>query len=288
MLVNRLLKNPICIFHPAKILLSRGQSTSSPQAAQDQPAPSKELISDNGSSPESITLWARFRVRGGEKPTELRKKGIVPGMISDFDAENRTQYNYYIALQGKEIWGHVTQMGRQGFMSRFYNLAIRDCSESDQIQKVIKVYPKKLYLIDGRRTILNVAFHRVRHNVKLRMIIPLKFRGRTVCPGLINGGTLWVLKKAVSCLVYPDKVPPYIEVDVSKLKIGERILMNNLNVDLASRRQAGYVVCEVKKYRLVRPNRSRSLARREFGDIVSLGHDSEGTSKNSQFWFLRS
>ncbi|MCO5602756.1 hypothetical protein L7F22_056894 [Adiantum nelumboides] len=148
----------------------------------------------------------------------------------------------------------------------------------DHVQKC------QLYLIDGRRTILNVAFHRVRHNVKLRMIIPLKFRGRTVCPGLINGGTLWVLKKAVSCLVYPDEVPPYVEVDVSKLKIGERILMNDLNVDLAS----SYVVCEVKKYRLVRPNRSRSLARQEYGDIVSLGHNSEETSKNSQFWFLRS
>ncbi|MCO5597425.1 hypothetical protein L7F22_051503 [Adiantum nelumboides] len=125
----------------------------------------------------------------------------------------------------------------------------------------------------------NVDDSRVRHNLKLRMIIPLKFKGRNVCLGLINGGTLWVLKKAV---------PPYVEVDVNKLKIEERILMNDLNVDLAFRRQAGYVVCKVKEYRLVRPNKLRSLARREFGEIVFLGRDSKGTSKNSQFWFLRS
>ncbi|MCO5587559.1 hypothetical protein L7F22_041509 [Adiantum nelumboides] len=50
--------------------------------------------------------------------------------------------------------------------------------------------------------------------------------------------------KAVSCLVYSDEVPPYVEVDVNKLKIGERILMNDLNVDLVSIHQASYVVCE--------------------------------------------
>ncbi|KAI5067538.1 hypothetical protein GOP47_0018066 [Adiantum capillus-veneris] len=273
MLVNRFLRYPISIFHSAQILLSRGRSTYAPQEAQEQPAPSKELISSNCSNSEIITLWASYRLRGGEKLHELRKKGMVASMVSDFDAENRTQYNHYIALQRKEVWGYVTQMGRQDFMSHFYNLALHEHPESDQIRHVIKVYPRKLYLINGRRTILNVAFVRARHNVKLRMIIPLKFRGRTVCPGLINGGKLVVLKKAVSCLVYPDEVPPYIEVDVSKLKVGERILLDDLNVDLASRRQAGYVVCEVKKYQLVRPSRSRSLAWREFPDIFTLDYD---------------
>lgn len=209
---------------------------------------------------EIITLWGSYRVRGG-KLQELRKNGMVPGIVSDYDAERGTNYNYYIALQRKEVWGHLTRMGRKDFMSRFYNLALRDRPDSDLIEHTVKVFPSKLYLIEGRRSILNLAFVRVRHNVKLRMIIPLKFRGRTVCPGLIKGGTLVVLKKALSCFVFPDEVPPYIEVDVSKLKVGDRILVNDLDVDLQYHRQAGHVVCEVKKYRFVRPNRSRSLAR---------------------------
>ncbi|KAH7374017.1 hypothetical protein KP509_17G083700 [Ceratopteris richardii] len=219
-----------------------------------------ESSGDSSTNSEIITLWGSYRVRSGELQA-LRKNGTVPGIISDFDAVKGTQYNYYIVLKRQEIWGLVTQMGRQKFMSRFYNLALRNCPESNEIQEVVKVYPRKLYLLDGKRTILNLAFVRVRCNVKLQMIIPLKFKGRTVCPGLINGGKLVVLKKAISCLVFPDEVPPYYEVDVSKLNVGDRILMNDLNVHLRSRRQAGYVVCEIKKHGFVRPNRSRSLAR---------------------------
>lgn len=213
--------------------------------------------STSSEKPEVITLWASYRVRG--QPQELRKNGMIPGMVSDYDMETGTSYNDYIALQRKEIWGHLTRMGRKEFMSRFYNLELRDQPDSDDVENTIKVYPSKLYLIHGRRSILSLAFVRVRRNVKLRMIIPLKFKGRTVCPGIIRGGTLVVLKKSVSCYCLPDKVPSYIEVDVSKLNVGERILLNDLDLDLQYRRQAGLVVCEVKKYRSVIRNRSAAI-----------------------------
>ena len=68
-----------------------------------------------------------------------------------------------------------------------------------------------------------------------------------------------VLKKEVSCFVLPNEVPSYIEVDVSKLKVGDRILVNDLDLDLQYKRQAGLVICEVKKYRSVRRNRSGAI-----------------------------
>lgn len=196
-------------------------------------------------------LWAIYR--DPKQCLALRKAGMIPGIISDYDLQTGMNHNKLIALKRQEIWGLMTTIGKKDFMSRFYVLEIHEGLESEDVTTTLRVFPRKLYLLNGRREILNLAFVRVRRNVKLRMYIPLKFRGRTISPGLIEGGNLLVLKKGVSCYCLPDKVPPYIEVNVSKLKVGERILLNDLNLDLQYRRQASHVVCEiVKRFKTVK------------------------------------
>ena len=92
-----------------------------------------------------IPLWASYRERG-HPLQELRQKGMIPGMVSDYHVETGNQFNDFIALQRKEIWGHLTRMGRKEFMSRFYELQLREHPDSDKVERTIKVHPSKVFV----------------------------------------------------------------------------------------------------------------------------------------------
>eukprot|EP00249_Psilotum_nudum_P007170 c20364_g1_i1 orf=169-945(-) len=188
-------------------------------------------------------LWAMRRDRN--QKLVLKKIGMIPGIISDFNPEIGLNENQLIYLKRKQIWGLLTVMGKKPFMSRMYDMEIHTAPESEEVVAVEKVFPRRLYLMKGRREILNLALVKVRSDVKLKIHIPLKFMGRMVCPGLIEGGTLLIQKKTLSCLCFPDEIPSHIEVDVSKLNIGDRILVRDLQVDLQYKRQEIQVICEI-------------------------------------------
>lgn len=77
---------------------------------------------------------------------------------------------------------------------------------------------------------LNVTFIRAPSHALLKVDIPLVFRGDDVSPGLKKGAYLNTIKRTVKFLCPADVIPPYIDVDLSELDVGQKILMGDLKV----------------------------------------------------------
>jgi hypothetical protein len=107
--------------------------------------PQRPDSSSAGNPSCPIPLWASYRVRG-QALQELRNGGMIPGMVSDYHIESGDQINDFVALQRKEVWGHLTRMGRKAFMSAFYKLQLREHPGSDKVERTIKVHPSKVFL----------------------------------------------------------------------------------------------------------------------------------------------
>ncbi|KAK2973771.1 hypothetical protein RJ640_018979 [Escallonia rubra] len=88
----------------------------------------------------------------------------------------------------------------------------------------------QLHMHAGKHTVLNVTFIRAPSHALLKVEVPLVFIGDDVCPGLRKGAYFNVIKRKVKYLCPADIIPPYIEVDLSELDVGQKLVMGDLKV----------------------------------------------------------
>jgi large subunit ribosomal protein L25 len=77
--------------------------------------------------------------------------------------------------------------------------------------------------------LLHIDFHQINMNKNIETLVTIHFTGDPI--GVKEGGILQVETHAVQVRCMPKKLPNTIEVDVSKLGIGEHILVSDLKVD---------------------------------------------------------
>ncbi|XP_057847567.2 uncharacterized protein LOC131057409 isoform X1 [Cryptomeria japonica] len=184
---------------------------------------------------------------------QLRKAGRIPSII--FECENGQQggNKRLISVETKQIRNLLRKMGESFFRSRIYDIEVRSASDSEVIVEKGRVLPrleKKLvlgffiypvpvqcslfeYMVDINRAtdeIVNVTFIRAPSDAMLKVDIPLLYRGEDACTGIRKGGYLNTIKRTVKYLCPTDLVPPYIDVDLSELDVGQKILMRDLKV----------------------------------------------------------
>ncbi len=96
--------------------------------------------------------------------------------------------------------------------------------------------------------IVHVDFIELEADKKVRVNIPVNLFGRSV--GVLNGGKLQQIFRRVKVFAIPADLPDSIEVDISKLKIGQAIRISDINTDkLNILNAASAVVCSVKMAR---------------------------------------
>ncbi|KAK9671229.1 hypothetical protein RND81_12G014800 [Saponaria officinalis] len=66
----------------------------------------------------------------------------------------------------------------------------------------------------------------------LEVDVPVVFKGEDSCPGLQKGGQLKSIRTSLKYLCPAESIPQKIEVDVSNLDIGDKILLKDIQVDL--------------------------------------------------------
>ncbi|XXG55755.1 hypothetical protein AAC387_Pa03g3353 [Persea americana] len=76
--------------------------------------------------------------------------------------------------------------------------------------------------------ILNLVFVWVDGDSELNVDVPLVFKGEDVCPGLKKGGYLNTIRTSLKYLCPVEHIPPKIEVDLSNLDIGDKVLMSDV------------------------------------------------------------
>ena len=75
--------------------------------------------------------------------------------------------------------------------------------------------------------ILHADFRELTTGSKVRMDIPIKLLG--TAPGVMEGGVLVRKLRKVTIKALPKNMPEFLELDISKLKLGESLKVRDLN-----------------------------------------------------------
>ncbi len=74
--------------------------------------------------------------------------------------------------------------------------------------------------------ILHIDFYQLFDDKEVTMNIPVRLHGNS--PGVRNGGRLLFRKRKLAIRALPKFLPDFFDIDISKLKIGENILVESL------------------------------------------------------------
>ncbi len=77
--------------------------------------------------------------------------------------------------------------------------------------------------------ILHIDFYQLFDDKEVTMNIPVRLQGNA--PGVRNGGRLLFRKRKLAIKALPDNLPDFFDVDISKLKIGDNIIVESLLSD---------------------------------------------------------
>ncbi|GLT91252.1 hypothetical protein SLE2022_091490 [Rubroshorea leprosula] len=159
-----------------------------------------------------------------------RKAGRIPAIVFEQEDGQHGGNKRLISVQTNQVRKLVTLLGQSFFLSRLFDLEVRSEFGSGDLIEKVRVLPRKLHLHAGTDAPLNVTFIRAPSHALLKVDVPLMFQGEDVSPGLRKGSYLNTIKRTVKYLCPPDVIPPYIEVDLSELDVGQKIIMGDLRV----------------------------------------------------------
>ncbi|CAO2203895.1 unnamed protein product [Urochloa humidicola] len=160
-----------------------------------------------------------------------RKAGRVPAIV--FEQENGQEggNKRLVSVQSKQIRKLVDHLGRSFFLSRLFRLQVwSEHAGQGELVESVRVLPRKVHLHAGTDEPLNVTFMRAPSSALLKIDVPLMFIGEDASPGLRKGAYFNTIKRTVKYLCPADIIPPYIEVDLSELDVGQKLLMRDLKV----------------------------------------------------------
>ena len=77
--------------------------------------------------------------------------------------------------------------------------------------------------------ILHIDFYQLFDDKEITMNIPVRLIGNS--PGVLNGGSLRFTNRKLKVKALPSNLPDFINADISKLKIGSKLFVNELMND---------------------------------------------------------
>ena len=163
----------------------------------------------------AFELNAEFRdAQGKGASRRLRHENKVPAILYGGHREPRA-----LALDHTRL---MLMLENERFYSTIINIKVGDVAQA-AILKDVQRHPAK-------NAVLHVDLQRVMENEKIRIAIPLHFKGESVAPGVKKGGVVSHLKNevAVSCL--PKDLPEYLDVDLSGLDINQMVYLADIKL----------------------------------------------------------
>lgn len=159
------------------------------------------------SARQDVGKGASRRLRKGAEriPAILygAEKDATPIVLSHFEVSK--------ALKNEAFYSHILTLDIDG----------------QKQQAVLKAIQRHPY----RPIIQHMDFLRITGKEKIRMMVPLHFKGEDLAPGVVNdGGVISHILNSVEVLCLPKDLPEYIEVDLSQLGIGDSIHLSQLSL----------------------------------------------------------
>jgi large subunit ribosomal protein L25 len=155
----------------------------------------------------AFELSAEFRETQGKGASRrLRHEGKVPAILYGGHRDPRR-----LALDHQKL---MTMIEDEKFYSSIINLKVGEQTQA-AIVKDLQMHPAK-------NAVVHLDLQRVTENEKIRIRLPIHFKGEAVAPGVkTQGGVLAhrIADVEVSCL--PNDLPEFLELDLSQLNINE-------------------------------------------------------------------
>jgi large subunit ribosomal protein L25 len=162
----------------------------------------------------SFELAAEFRDDQGKGASRrLRHAGRVPAILYGGKGEPRA-----ITLNHQKL---MTLIDNEKFYSSIINLVVGDKKQA-AIVKDLQMHP-------ARNAIQHLDLQRVVETEKIRIHIPIHFKGEAASPGVKSQGGVVSHRIAdieVSCL--PKDLPEFIELDLSQMGLNESKHLSDL------------------------------------------------------------
>jgi large subunit ribosomal protein L25 len=162
----------------------------------------------------SFELGAEFRDGQGKGASRrLRHAGKVPAILYGGNSEPRS-----VSLDHQKL---MTLVDNEKFYSSIINLVVGDKKQA-AIVKDLQMHP-------ARNAIVHVDLQRVVETEKIRIHIPIHFKGEAASPGVkTQGGVVShrIADVEISCL--PKDLPEFIELDLSQMGLNESKHLSDL------------------------------------------------------------
>lgn len=145
----------------------------------------------------------------------LRRTGKVPAILY-----GAGKGPVPLTLDHNEL---LKQLEKEAFYSHILTIDMGGKKEQ-AILKDMQRHPAKPF-------ILHMDFMRVSAGEKIRVNVPLHFRGAEMAPGVKIGGgiaTHAVTEVEINCL--PKDLPEYIDVDLSELELGQSLHLSDITL----------------------------------------------------------
>jgi large subunit ribosomal protein L25 len=164
----------------------------------------------------SFELVAEFRETQGKGASRrLRHDGKVPAILYGGHSEARA-----LTLSHQKV---SIMLENERFYSTILSLKVGDQTQA-AILKDVQRHPFK-------NEIVHIDFQRVEENEKIRISIPLHFKGAAISPGVKSqGGLVSHMRNDVEVSCLPKDLPEFIEVDISGLSLNESIHLSQLKI----------------------------------------------------------
>jgi large subunit ribosomal protein L25 len=136
----------------------------------------------------------------------LRRAGKVPAVI--YGGNDQPQN---VTLDHQQL---LTVIDKEKFYSSIINLTIESKS-LPAIVRDVQMHPAK-------NAVVHVDLQRVLENEKLKLHLPIHFKGESVSPGVkLQGGIVSHLIQDIEISCLPKDLPEFLELDLSTLNLNE-------------------------------------------------------------------
>jgi len=155
----------------------------------------------------SFTFSADARAMQGKGASRrLRHTGKVPAVL--YGAQKDAQA---LTLDQQKL---LTMISDERFYSSIVRLTVGETTH-EAIVKDVQMHPAK-------NLVVHVDLQRVVENEKIRIHLPLHFKGASISPGVkTQGGVVSHLRSDVEVTCLPKDLPEFLEVDMSGMSLNE-------------------------------------------------------------------
>ena len=162
-----------------------------------------------------LVLDAELRQKGKKSLIKkMAKSGLIAGVIYVKDGDNLC-----ISLSAKQINMIVND---QSAMTRMYEINV-DGKKFSCVLKEVQFNPAN----DLPR---HIDFQEVKSGDKIIVNVPVRVINKDICPGVKNGGDVYVLSYNVALKCNVENIPYAIEVDVKDSNMGEKFFLSNVKI----------------------------------------------------------